>query len=208
MKTKMGIFILMAAALLLTSCGKDSQSGTNEAAVSYFNSFLTHNETGERIGNDLALTTTAQSNSGSTLGFGSSYNTLGTQGQVFLRLFRNGTYALFSVNQAQINNEYYNNDNYPVNAISGNWRIEGNKIVLEGVGESQAFNSASVANGITSFDQNNCFLFTISESVAVPVNGQALGANNFTGSTDYLNPTNNNTLGFNNAYDVPMFCKQ
>lgn len=157
---------LILLPLTFFACGEErTEEGVNESAVNYYYGFATHDE-GKRLRDDLELSENPADISG---------NIYTTTARKFLRLDLNGTYFLYATNGVE-SEQFINSEDTQLRGIDGIWRVEDDRLVLEGIGESISFNSAAVntfnfGGFNTEMNSSNCFIFPFNSNLNVPING-------------------------------------
>ncbi len=166
------------AALLVVACGKKNEDGpTSAASIEYFYQFV-NAENGLPTAEELAVTEAGTS-------FGSQYNeayqNLGVNSSyVKMKIDTNGTFFLYTSpsDSTGIVSET------KLRGLSGKWRVENDKAVFEGLGETEVFNAVSVItqnqfSNSAMYMNDKCFTIKVSNSVILPHNNNVVYNNQF-----------------------------
>ena len=171
MNLKQLSLVLLSLSLFgFSGCGKDSEeSAANGAAVEYFAQFVSH-ENGIQTGNTLECNAHA----------GNGYNSYNTNGAVVkLNLDANGSYFLYAEYSGQSVN-----DGRTMQGVNGTWKIEGDRVVLDGAGQSYNYTQNQyVYNGYNQVQvqrmDNTCFTVQLSADMNLPINGNYVYNGNY-----------------------------
>lgn len=151
---KKALFVLFSLALTFGyGCGKNDKNQASEDTVTYFNQFLTASNgipSGQTLkASNCVNLTTFQGNGG-----GSAY--CPSSNELYLEMDSNGSYFIYNKPE-NVTNVYWNVDvnDLQYSGKEGIWKIEGDKLVLEGTAETANVNGIGVINNTLG---NNQFL--------------------------------------------------
>ncbi len=151
--------VALLAALLMVSCGSDSRSeAENKEAVEYFSQFITA-DNGVPLSEDLEfdqesyVSNITNINQQQQTVYGNTENL----GMVKIRIDKNGTYLIYAAD-ADVPESRQDD----IQGIEGDWTIEDDRLILEGVGITFQHDIGLASSSIDQFNETNSYFYNAS----------------------------------------------